>query len=161
MVLDPKSTSFTANGTEYRIESTLSVERWMDLQRIEPELAFGVTFQQMMAGLKEVYAALNSKDKLADAAVTTKNLMLGAVTVEEKRFPVVLQMACLFINYKDEDRTTFSSEVMERKVKDWKKEGIDMVSLFQLAFSRIVGYKNAYNETMESFFPKQPTNDKS
>lgn len=159
--LDPTSKNFTANGKEYRIESSLSFDRWMDMQRMEVELSFGTDLQSILKGLKDIYSALNARDKLADASVITKNLILGVSTLDDKRIPTVLRMCALFINYKDEDRTVFTEALAQEKINDWRTEGYEINGFFQLALGSIPGFLSAYSDAIQSGFPSQPEEERS
>lgn len=137
---------FTANGKTYRIESSLSFDRWRDMQRIEAELSFASTMEQQREGIKRIYQALNAKEGLADAAVIAKNMLIGAASIDEKWIPTILKLCALFVNEVDEDRRTITQAQIEAKIRDWNEEGIEAVSFFKLALGVLPGYASAYRD---------------
>lgn len=143
-ILDPQAREFEANGQKYRIAQTISYDRWIDLQRTELELSFGISTKDIASGLKEAYQKLN-KQEFADAAVTIHNLMMGITTINDGRAPAVLRMAALFINREGEDTKTITEEIIQAKIADWSAAGIDMVSFFRLALGCIPGFIDAYS----------------
>lgn len=133
---------FTANGKTYTIEGALSIERYAELQILEKELAYGFTVKDIFNKLKQLWDFLN-KLKFAEAAVLVRDLMAGATRVAE-RTPTTLKICALFINTDDEDRGTITQEMINKKIEDWKAEGIDMRDFFQVASSSINGFLEVY-----------------
>lgn len=161
IVLDPSQKTFEANGKMYYIESSISFDRYRDMQKMEVELSFASTMEHFREGIKKIYDTLNSRDgKMADAAVICHNLLLGAASLDEKWTPPVMKMCALFINTKDEDRTTINQAQIDEKINDWTMAGIDAVSFFRLALGSIPGFQSAYNEASQLGSPS-PTNPQS
>lgn len=140
--IDFEKGKFEANGQTYTIEGALSIERYAELQILEKELAYGFTVKQIFDKLKLLWDYLN-KLKFAEAAVLVRDLMAGATRVAE-RTPTTLKICALFINTDDEDRTTINQEMINKKIEDWKAEGIDMRDFFQVASSSINGFLEVY-----------------
>jgi hypothetical protein len=140
--IDFETGVFTANGKTYRIEGALSIERYAELQILEKELAYGFTVKNIFDKLKELWNLLN-KLKFAEASVLVRDLMAGATRVAE-RTPTTLKICALFINTEDEDRTTITQETINKKIEDWKAEGIDIRDFFQVASSSISGFLEVY-----------------
>lgn len=139
-----KEKSFKANGTEYFVESGLSFDRFIMYQMLQVECGYDVSFSSMFENLKKAYGLLD-KMKLADAAVTIHNILQGISKVEERKIPV-LQMCALFINTKDENRRDINNDMVDKKIKDWTEEGLDIRPFFQLALSSIQNFSNAWQE---------------
>lgn len=140
--IDFEKGTFTANGKAYRIEGALSIERYAELQLLEKELAYGFTVKDIFNKLKLLWDYLN-KLKFAEAAVLVRDLMAGATRVSE-RTPTTLKICALFINTEDEDRGTITQEMINKKIEDWKAEGIDMRDFFSVASSSINGFLEIY-----------------
>ena len=147
--LDPTAKSFVANGVEYFIEYELNVTRFMEYEKLQGHVAFGIDFQTMFSKLKELWETYN-KQKFADGAVIIHNLMSGISRNIEKRYPPVMLLCTLFINTKDEDRTKWNEESANKKIEDWKE--YDTKGFFQLAVSLITGFGEAYNEVILNTF---------
>lgn len=140
--IDFEKGKFTANGKTYTIEGALSIERYAELQILEKELAYGFTVKDIFKKLKQLWEFLN-KMKFAEAAVLIRDMMAGATRVGE-RTPTVLKICALFINTDDEDRATITQEMINKKIEDWKAEGVDMRDFFQVASSSIHGFLEVY-----------------
>lgn len=135
---------FEANGTQYTIEGGLSIERYCELQTVEKEMAFGVTFKALYDNIQRAYD-LQNKQKFADVSVLLNDIIRGMVKVQEKE-PFALKICTLFINAEGEDRRDFSMDLMTKKINDWKTEGIDMRDFFQVAFDSMPGYIEIYQK---------------
>lgn len=132
--------SFTANGTEYFIESKLSIDRFIAFQKLEVELAYGGGFLGVMKSLNEAIKLLNKQDWVG-AAVELTNTRESIIKQDtSKRIPAV-DICCLFINTKDEDRRIITDDMMIKKQKDFEEEGIPIDFFFQLANNLVVGLK--------------------
>lgn len=136
--------SFKANGTEYFVEAGLSFDRFLMYQMLQVECGYDVSFSSMFENMKKAFELLN-KQKPAEAAVLIHNIMQGVAKVEERRMPV-LQMCALFINTKEEDRKKIDNDMVDKKIKDWTQEGLDIRPFFQLALSSIQNFSNAWQE---------------
>lgn len=147
--LDLKEKKFTANGNKYVISEKISIERYIEYQKLSPLLTFGTNFEEMFKQLKKVYENLN-KQNFADSAVIIHNLLTSVGTVEQSsRVPAALKMAALFINREDEDITVYNEEIMTDKILDWTKEGYNIGDFFSLALNSISGFRQAYLEFTE------------
>jgi hypothetical protein len=143
ITLDGNTKEFMANGTLYRIETTISERRWIAYQKLQVEIGFNVQFHEFFQQLRQAYDKLNQQ-KFADAAVIIYNLMSGVKQVGENDTPTIIAMCALFINAEDEDRTIITDEMVEKKRTDWQIEGIDMNSFFQLAVHSIPDFISVY-----------------
>jgi hypothetical protein len=150
--LEPGQTQFTANGKEYRIEKNLSFDRWRDFQKMEIELSFGQTMQQFVDMLIDQKKHLN-KTNFADAAVLNQNLLLGVATMNDGRWPAIVRMCTLFINYKGEDPNKIDEATIQEKINDWRTEGYAMGGeggFFLLALAAIPGFASAFQNASRS-----------
>jgi len=130
--------SFTANGTEYFVEYSLSIARYKAYLKLQNHFAFDGGFGGVMQSLKSAYELLN-KQNFADSAVLLHNTLNGIETIDTRHHAAV-SMCCLFLNSKDEDRRYIDDTVIEKKVKDFETEGIPMDFFLQLAKSLTIGY---------------------
>lgn len=140
--IDLEKGIFQANGKTYFIESSLTIERYVEFQILEKELGFGVSFKAMFDGLNELWGYLN-KMQFAEAAVKLNNMLRGMAKIEEKE-PAVLKICALYINEESEDRSVITQDMITHKIQDWKAEGYDMRDFFQLAFTLVPGFIDAY-----------------
>lgn len=140
--IDLESGKFTANGTNYTVEAGLSIERYCEFQILEKELAFGMTFKGIFDKLMEIKNLLD-KVKFVAAITILVDLIRGVSQVGERE-PVVLKMAALFINYEGENRAVWNTDLMNKKIADWKAEGLDMQDFFTVAFGSVNGFYAIY-----------------
>ena len=143
----PKGSTFMANGKEYVISQKLSVERWRKYEELQLMVGMGRSFDEVWKMLKRIWDALN-KGKLADASVVTHNLLWGVRDKLDQRQHPALLLCTLFINRKDEDITVYSEDFMNEKIKDWTREGYDINGFFQLAWSLVPSFIEAFNEDL-------------
>lgn len=142
--LEAKDKTFTANGKKYTLSDMISVARWKEYEKLEPELSYGVTFSAMYKNLSILWSYLNER-KFADAAVVCHNLMAGVKDVDnDKRIHPALLMCALFINREGEDTAAYSREIAEEKILDWQEEGLNMMDFFTLALNTIHGFRETY-----------------
>lgn len=142
---DIKTKSFTANGVEYFIEmGGISMARFIEYEKLQVELGYGLTFIQLYDAIKESYELTNNQ-KFADLAVKLYNILQGIKTFEQRRTPA-FELCALFINEKNENRATITPDMITKKISDWEAEGLDAVPFFQLAVSSLQNFSTAYNE---------------
>lgn len=146
---------FEANGTRYTIEGALTIERYAELQILEKELGYGLTFKAMFDKLSQAFALLN-KQKPADAAVLLNDMIRGMAKIQERE-PIVLKICALFMNTDDEDRSSFSADMYNRKISDWKAEKLDMRDFFTVASNSVNGFIEIYR-TVTRIISAQPGN---
>lgn len=142
--LDLSKPSFTANGKEYFIENSFSIERYCEYQALEKELGFGLSFRGLYENLTKMYDLMN-KVKFVEASVLLNDTISGIAKIEERE-PTMLKLCALFINTKDEDRATINPDLMMEKMNDWKAEGIDVRDFFTLALNTMDGFIEAYKK---------------
>jgi hypothetical protein len=148
LTIDPATRDFTANGRKYIVENAISFQRWNEYQKLQVELGYSITFKELFEKLGEAYELLNSQ-KFADSAVCIRGIMKGISDIDAKETPSALKLCALFINEENEDRRYINEDMINRKVDDWEKEGIDMNSFFQLALHILPGFLS----TLKSISP--------
>lgn len=151
--IDLNTGIFEANGTRYTIEGALTIERYAELQILEKELGYGLTFKAMFEKLQQAYNLLN-KQKPADAAVLLNDMLRGMARLQERE-PLVLKICALFMNTDDEDRSSFSADMYNRKIADWKAEKLDMRDFFTVASNSVNGFIEIYR-TVTRIISGQP-----
>jgi hypothetical protein len=151
--IDLNTGIFEANGTRYTIEGALTIERYAELQILEKELGYGLTFKAMFDKLQQAFNLLN-KQKPADAAVLLNDMIRGIAMVQQRE-PLVLKICALFMNTADEDRSSFSADMYNRKIADWKAEKLDMRDFFTVASNSVNGFIEIYR-TVTRIISGQP-----
>lgn len=100
----------------------------------------------MFRELRGVYDLLNGV-KFVEASVKLDNLMSGIKKLEEKE-PTLLKLCALFINSKDEDRTSINQDQISRKIEDWATE-YDVRDFFSFALTTIKGFTQVYSNVTQ------------
>lgn len=151
--IDMTKTSFIANGKEYFITSFLAVSRFCEFQIFEKEFAYSTDlptlFKEIAACHKMLKEATNF-GTISDAIVKLDNLQRGIVRLEQKE-PTALKLCALFINTEKEDPGTWSVDLMNVKIEDFKASGIEMKDFFQLALTSQHSFIDIYNQMSAKF----------
>jgi len=141
------ATSFTANGREYRIVNTMSIERWKHMEDFQELLAWGVSFDELFKQLKKVYELLD-KNQQNEPRIIIHNLLHGVKNKLENRYHPALMLCTLFVVYDGEDQTIYDETIMNEKVADWQKEGYEINDFFQLAWTLVPGFIKHYQDDL-------------
>lgn len=144
-----KVTEFEANGKKYKFCSQISIDRFIEFERLQAHVGFGKDFKGIHETLKDTYELLN-KSKPADAAVKVHNLLNGIGYNLEKRDHPVLQMCALFLNREGENVKVYDEDLIAEKIADWREEGYSIEDFFQLAFNFVEGFIPILNEATQS-----------
>lgn len=143
-----EANGFTANGREYTVAGSVSIDRWQEYEILQVEIGLARTFEQVQQQAAKAFDLCNQvvsgKPVFADLAIILRDLSTGAALVNGSELHPVLKMCALFINYKGEDTRGISDELIAEKVADWKEEGIAMTYFFRFAFHSIPGFVTAY-----------------
>jgi len=152
--IDFSKNKFEANGRTYTVSGELCIDRFVEFERLQAHVGFGIDFKSIYATLKDAYDNLN-KGKMADSAVLIHNLINGIATNLDNREHPSLELCALFLNREGEDTKVFDPDVMKDKIEDWRKEGYAIEDFFQLAFNFVNGFIEAYNEISQSILRAQ------
>ena len=139
---------FTANKQLYIVRRSLSVARFEAFERLQVEVGFGVDFGNLYANVAKVYDYINTV-KLADASVACRNVLDGVKTNLQDRENLMLKLCALFICRPGEDISTYDEILAAQKIDDWRKEGIEMNTLFTYALNLVNGFTVVYKEASQ------------
>ena len=159
------ATSFTANGNEYVIAPSISVQRWEEYEILGVEIGLGRTFEHIHDQHVKLLGLLNrmaQKDAvLGDMAVILNDLVTGGMIQQAREIHPALKMCALFMNRKGEDTRTITEEMIAEKVADWRAEGMAMTYFFRFAFRSIPGFVTAYKASFPGTSARTEGNEKS
>lgn len=140
---------FEANGTKYYIKNTLTVERFIEFEKLQNHFGFGLSFSQVVERLNKSIDFAN-KGKGVEAWNVIFNLRDGiAGRIEDRTHPALL-ICTLFIVTEKEDITTWNEKEQSSKLEDWRKEGIDIQDFFQLTSNFVKDFIKIYRETSQN-----------
>jgi hypothetical protein len=157
-IIDFSKKHFDCDGRKFTLSDSLSFNRYRELQKINLELGFSATFQDIFKHIREAWDFLNSA-KPAEAAVVLHNIMYGVVSLDDKYDPA-LRICALFINEEGEDVTTYDEGKMRDKIECWGKE-LDVLPFFQLALTLTPGFINAYQSIIPGGIKQEQENKSS
>lgn len=146
--IDQQTGKFTANDINYTVTQFLSVERYCEFQILEKELAYGLSFEQMYRALDAAEKELN-KQQFVNSAVLITDIKRGILKAQERE-PTILKICALFINADGEDIRTFTQDMVDTKIHNWKAEGLNMNDFFIVAASTISGFLGIYQNVTRS-----------
>ena len=142
--------NFEANGRNYHISNSLSIDRYKEDEKLDHHVIFGADPAGLAKTLDEVFELLN-KSKQAEAAVKIHNVRAGIDYKNDKnREHPMLYLCALFLNREDEDVNIYDQAISDSKIQDWKTAGIEMVFFFQLARSLIRFYADGLETDLKS-----------
>jgi len=143
--IDLSKNELPANGTDYLIKYSLTVERWKAFEKLQNHFAFGLAFDEIEKKISDSIAFANA-GKGIEAWNIIYNLREGiAYRLEDREHPAMLMLS-LFIVTKDEDLTTWNEEDQKKKIADWNAEGYDVNDFFVLASNLVKNFLPVYKE---------------
>lgn len=134
--------SIEANGTTYYLESKISIKRFEVFQMLEVDFGYPGGFAGVYKSLNKSIELLN-KQQWVDAAVELCNIRDVMKKSDDNRRQPAVDMCSLFLNTKDEDRTTITNEMLAKKQEDFEKAGIPMDFFLHLAAKLTIGYRES------------------
>jgi len=152
--LEPDTQEFIANGKQYRVYSSVSIDRWEQYELLQIEAGLGRTFDQLVGTLRDALQMCNEvasgKPVFADLAIMLRDQLVGLTLIDERRTPAILKLCTLFINREGEDVRYIDEGLMQSKIDDWRKEGISVRFFFGFALRSIPGFFEAFTELSRS-----------
>lgn len=142
-----KATYFKANGVDYTVVDTLSIERWKHLEDFQDLLGWGRSFDSLFTQLKTAYELLD-QGKHNEPRIIIHNLLHGVKQKLEQRHHPALMLCTLFVVREDEDQTIYDEEYMKSKINDWRVEGYEINDFFQLAWTLVPGFIKHYQDDL-------------
>ena len=143
---------FECGGRKYTVTpDKLSFARYRELQKINLEFGYSVTFNDLFKNIRTAWDLLNAV-KLGEAAVVLHNIMYGVVSLEEKDDPA-WRICALFINEEGEDVSTYDEGKMREKIDVWGKE-LDALPFFHLAADLTLGWREGYRQLIQDGLKK-------
>ena len=127
----------------YRIDKSISVERYIQFELLQSEVAFGYTFDNLNKIIEETITTLNKTD-FVGASVLLYNLRNSITNGLEKRKHPILKLCSLFLIREDEDAAKYDELLQNEKIEDFEKSGVDYQDFFTLSMNLLPGLLEAY-----------------
>ena len=145
--IDFSQNSFEASGVTYHVQTSLSVERYRQFEKLQLEFGYGISFKEVFDMHKKAVELAN-KGKGLEAWNIIFNLMEKVGKEFNRSVHPAMLICSLFLTEKDEDLTKWDEKHAEQKIKNWNDEGYDVNNFFRLASNLVTGYI----ETLEEVF---------
>jgi len=147
----PKNgTPFMANGKEYFIEDSLSIDRWIYMNELVIQLGFGVEYEEMQQNWFSVID-MAEKQKFASIVIMAHNQVNGISKIYNRE-PMILKFCALFMNTADEERGTITEDVISIKIEDWKKEGLGIDGFLEFSLLKVKGLAESFQNAIQGDF---------
>lgn len=141
--------SFEAGGRTYIIYGSVPIERYTVMQELEVRSAYGATYAQLHRAYKD-WTDMKNKGRGHEADVKMSNTFEGVNRKTNKQYDPILLICTLFMCEKDEDRTTWSEEQANEKIKVWSKEGYPTEDFLRWGLHFVRLYQVGFNEDSQS-----------
>ncbi len=141
--------NFTANSVKYLVHTSLAIERFMEFEKLQIKVGYGVDFRNLFQRINRSFDYLN-EGRPADAAVILHNVMAGVADNLEDRENAILLLCSLYICREGEDLTKYDAKLNAEKIEDWTREGIPVDNFFVLAFNLVNGFQPIYKTVSQS-----------
>jgi len=148
-----------ASGKKYKFCKYISIERYKALQKIELEVSFGISFEEIYKRLLKA-KDLGNDGKGIDAWNIIMNIIDGLANRLEDRVTPVMKMCALFLNYEGENDEVYNDKDNEEKARDLERSGYAVVDFFQLAFNLIPGFVQTLRECSQSILRGEKAKEK-
>jgi hypothetical protein len=140
---------FEADGRKFYLTETLTIERFIEYEKLQNSMGFNLSFKQVFDSLNEIYRLINA-NKILDGGIKLYNLMNGIAERVDGKIHPALEICALFVIEEGEDISKYDSALAKSKIEAWKKEGYAMQDFFSLAVSLVEGFTESYIDFTEN-----------
>ena len=147
---------FKANGKTYKFikpGDPVGIAKWSEYQKLQIVVGGGVTFADLIVGLREHKALLSSDQKLSDirseAIVWADSTIKGLIDMSQARYDKSFYLASIFIYEDGKDPYTWDMEMAGRMVEDWAVGRVSEEDLFFFAMLQIPAWSQILSELSE------------
>jgi hypothetical protein len=140
---------FEADGRKFYLTETLTIERFIEYEKLQNSMGFNLTFKQIFDSLNDVYRLINA-NKILDGGIKLYNLMNGIAERVDGKIHPALEICALFVVEEDEDISKYDGALAKSKIEAWKKEGYAMQDFFTLAVNLVEGFTESYRDFTEN-----------
>lgn len=147
---------FTANGKTFRFikpGDPIGIAKWSEYQRLQIVVGGGVTFADLIVGLREHKKLLSSDQPFSDirseAIVWADSQIKGLIDLSQHRYDKAFYLATIFIYEDDTDPQIWDMNIAAKMVEDWAVGGVNEQDLFFFAMLQIPTWSTVLNELSE------------
>ena len=147
---------FTANGKTFRFikpGDPIGIAKWSEYQRLQIVVGGGVTFADLIVGLREHKKLLSSDQPFSDirseAIVWADSQIKGLIDLSQHRYDKAFYLATIFIYEDGTDPQLWDMNIAAKMVEDWAVGGVNEQDLFFFALNQVNGWSQFLVELQE------------
>jgi len=147
---------FVCNGKTYKFirpGDPVGIYKWSEYQKLQIVVGGGVTFEDLILGLRAHKTLLSSDQKFADirseAIVWADSQIKGLIDLSQSRYDKAFYLASIFIYEEGTSPFDWSMEIGGQMVSDWADGGLDEQDLFFFAMLQIPAWSMILKELQE------------
>ena len=148
--------SFKANGKTFRFikpGDPIGIAKWSEYQKLQIVVGGGVTFADLIVGLREHKKLLSSDQPFADirseAIVWADSTIKGLIDMSQARYDKSFYLASIFIYEDGKDPYAWDMEIAGKMVEDWAIGRVSEEDLFFFAMLQIPAWRQIFQELSE------------
>lgn len=147
---------FTANGTRYNFikpGDPIGIDKWTEYQRLQIVVGGGVSFNDLILGLREHKKILSSDQPFSDirseAIIWADSQIKGLIDLSQSRYHKSFYLASLFIYEEGTDPYLWSMDIANKMLEDWAIGAVNEQDLFFFAMLQIPAWSQIFDELSE------------
>lgn len=144
---------FKANGKTYKFikpGDPIGIEKWSEYQKLQIVVGGGVTFADLIIGLREHKKLLGSDQAFSEirseAIVWADSTIKGLIDMSQARYDKSFYLASIFIYEDGTDPYAWSMEIAGKMIEDWAVGRIDETDLFFFAMLQVHAWSQILSE---------------
>jgi hypothetical protein len=153
-IIDLTKEKFECDGRTFYRQSSLSFNRYRELQRVSIEFGFSRTFLDVYKSVQKSYDLIQTAKNFGDVAVSLYNILAGIGELGEKEDPA-LRLCALFLNEADEDVAVYDELKMKSKIECWAKE-LDVSPFLAMASGIVSDWMPVYKLISQNTLKRKP-----
>ena len=147
---------FKANGKTFKFikpGDPIGIAKWSEYQKLQIVVGGGVTFADLIVGLREHKKLLSSDQPFADirseAIVWADSTIKGLIDMSQSRYDKAFYLASIFIYEDGKDPYAWDMEIAGKMVEDWAIGRVSEEDLFFFAMLQIPAWRAIFQELSE------------
>lgn len=147
---------FKANGKTFKFikpGDPIGIVKWSEYQKLQIVVGGGVTFADLIVGLREHKKLLSSDQPFSDirseAIVWADSTIKGLIDMSQARYDKSFYLASIFIYEDGKDPYAWDMEIAGKMVEDWAVGRVDNDDLFFFALNQVEGWKQMLPELQD------------
>ena len=147
---------FKANGKTFKFikpGDPIGIAKWSEYQKLQIVVGGGVTFADLIVGLREHKKLLSSDQPFSDirseAIVWADSTIKGLIDMSQARYDKAFYLASIFIYEDGKDPYAWDMEIAGKMVEDWAIGRVSEEDLFFFALNQVEGWKQMLPELQD------------